>query len=117
MAAATAAPPATGSEPPSQKSFCTSTTISARCPFCRTFSGMGGVLRVVADRGHVGGDGRVPAAELSSCGGGLGEGGHVPGRRVVQTLPSDDLTCGDQPSQQLSVVTVVQRLEADPDDL
>ena len=29
MAAATAAPPATGSEPPSQKSFCTSTTISA----------------------------------------------------------------------------------------
>src|SRR5688500_12153543 len=29
MAAATAAPPATASEPPSQKSFCTSTTISA----------------------------------------------------------------------------------------
>src|SRR5689334_20483813 len=28
-AAATAAPPATASEPPSQKSFCTSTTISA----------------------------------------------------------------------------------------
>src|SRR5438445_12541798 len=27
--AATAAPPVTGSEPPSQKSFCTSTTISA----------------------------------------------------------------------------------------
>ena len=30
IAAATAAPPATASEPPSQKSFCTSTTISAR---------------------------------------------------------------------------------------
>src|SRR5688572_11806562 len=29
MAAATAAPPVTASEPPSQKSFCTSTTISA----------------------------------------------------------------------------------------
>ncbi len=30
MSLATRAPPATGSEPPSQKSFCTSTTISAR---------------------------------------------------------------------------------------
>src|SRR4051812_2025135 len=29
VSAATAAPPATGQEPPSQKSFCTSTTISA----------------------------------------------------------------------------------------
>src|SRR5262245_64428749 len=29
MSAATCAPPVTGSEPPSQKSFCTSTTISA----------------------------------------------------------------------------------------
>src|SRR3954454_5959761 len=30
MSLATSAPPATGSEPPSQKSFCTSTTISPR---------------------------------------------------------------------------------------
>ena len=30
MSLATRAPPSTGSEPPSQKSFCTSTTISAR---------------------------------------------------------------------------------------
>src|SRR4051794_14611265 len=55
MPAATAAPPETGSEPPSQKSFCTSTMISAR-----------DMWEPLSGRDDRDGNGRVAGGELQA---------------------------------------------------
>src|ERR1700742_3217055 len=95
MERATAAPPGTASEPPSQKSFCTSTMMSARTvlPYAGgrpPAPGMGRlrppyprgrpplVLRLFAVVAEDRGDGRVAAGQLHGVGGQFGEHRRVP---------------------------------------
>src|ERR1700760_1335405 len=95
IAVASAAPPGTASEPPSQKSFCTSTMMSARTvlPYAGDAPctpGMGGfaphypcgspplVLHLFAVGAEDRGDGRVAAGQLHGVGRQLGEHRPVP---------------------------------------
>src|SRR5690606_10481609 len=66
MRAATAAPPVTGSDPPSQKSFCTSTISNARAIVHPPISGLGS---------HLDSQGRLTGGELEALPGDRDEAG------------------------------------------
>src|SRR4051794_37316807 len=93
MSLATWAPPVTGREPPSQKSFCTSTTISARF--------MRGRLLVALEARL---DHRLALGELPCDQRKLGARPAVALARVLQRLTSDHLAPGDERHQQEAVV-------------
>src|SRR3954469_595045 len=117
MSCAACAPPVTGSEPPSQKSFCTSTTISARFMLARLAARRrpGDPPRSAA---HVHGrDDRVALRQRAGRHGQLGAGEEVPLAHGLQRLPPDDLAALHQRHQQRAVVAVVLRRGADPDHL
>src|SRR4051812_43905999 len=108
MSLATRAPPATGSDPPSQKSFCTSTTIRA----------------LDMDRGYRARasleerrDDRFAPGHRLRLHGELGAGGRMPLPGRGEGLPTDDLAAADERDEQLPVVAVVARGGADPDHL
>src|SRR4051794_22063167 len=111
MACATAVPPVTASEPPSVKSFWTSTMISARRGMV-TSLGSGHRIRLHERR-----DGRLPARELATRRRQLRHGRRVPRPGRLERLGADDLAVLDQLHEQRAVVAVVDRLVPDADHL
>src|SRR5919199_2002290 len=111
MARATAAPPVTASEPPSVKSFWTSTMIRAR----RVMSASLGAARRgrrLEDRG----DRRLAARQLPARSGQFRDGRRVPVACGLQGFGADHLALLHQPEEQAAVVAVVHGLVPDPDD-
>src|ERR1700726_1646168 len=95
MDRATAVPPATAREPPSQKSFCTSTMMSARTGLL--YAGgdppaLGFFTVTAEDRGDRG----VAAGQLHGVRGEFSERCRVPRPGLPQGLASDDLPVADE---------------------
>src|SRR5690242_9875971 len=114
MERATAAPPATASEPPSQKSFCTSTMMSA-CTrsLCGGMAPCLGFFAVAAEDRR---DRRVPTGQLEGVGGEFGERRLVPLACLGERLAADDLAVLDEFLQQHAVgrPEVRRRSQQDP---
>src|SRR4051794_24843773 len=112
MARATPAPPVTAREPPSVKSFWTSTMISARRVMVASLGPRQGGVGLHERR-----DGRLAAGELASGRGQLRHGPGVPRPGRGDGLGPDHLPALDELNQQRAVVAVVDGVVADADHL
>src|SRR5450756_2724006 len=124
MSLAAFAPSATARDPPSQKSFWTSTTISARLPEGVPKSGSvmsTPVVRVGGDVPglveEVRGDAGLAARHLERVPRQLAYRRLVTSTRGAQRLAPDDLTARDQVPQQRTVVAVALWVGPDADEL
>src|SRR3954464_2783189 len=114
MSLATRAPPATASEPPSQKSFWTSTTRSPRVMLPRypaaprvTEPGWGSQVN--------GRDDRFASRHLPGGHPPLAARGQMPRASLVERLPTDGWPAGHQRDEQRPVAAVVDGGRADAD--
>src|SRR5687768_5126241 len=114
------APPVTASDPPSQKSFCTSRTMSARFMIASVVVRAGTVSPAAGGGGvsHVDGlDHRLAFRHLLGRRWQLGASTGVSVACLVERLGADDQAIPDQLDEERSVVAVVLRRRADADDL
>src|SRR5699024_4708038 len=123
---ATSAPPATASEPPSQKSFCTSTTIRAWAPRLSRSAMSASLIShprcvrvvdrtVLIEVGRL--DHRLSSGHLQRVQRQLTARADMPLPSGSKVLLADDLASTDERHQQVAVVVITGRWPADADQL